>query len=102
HYGIRRNSGGTGLHKGGDGLRRDIQLLTPGRVTLLTERRLQGPRGAAGGKPGAVGENVLIRQGAEESIPGKVTFDAMEDDIISVRSPGGGGWGEPSTGDNDG
>ena len=49
HYGIRRGTGGRGVHRGGDGLRRDIQLLTPGRVTLLTERRLRGP----GGRPGA-------------------------------------------------
>jgi N-methylhydantoinase B len=82
------------LPRGGDGLRRDIQLLTPGRVTLLTERRLQGPRGAAGGADGAPGENVLTRAGSEEKLPGKVTFDALEGDIISIRSPGGGGWGE--------
>jgi N-methylhydantoinase B len=94
HYGIRRKSGGQGTHRGGDGLRRDIQLLTPGRVTLLTERRLQGPRGALGGADGAAGENVLIRQGIEEKLPGKISFDAEEGDIISVRSPGGGGWGD--------
>jgi N-methylhydantoinase B len=94
HYGIRRGSGGGGANRGGDGLRRDIQLLTPGRVTLLTERRLQGPRGSAGGEDGAPGENVLIREGSEEKLPGKVTFDAREGDVISVRSPGGGGWGE--------
>jgi N-methylhydantoinase B len=93
HYGIRRASGGDGKHRGGDGLRRDIQLLTPGRVTLLTERRNQAPRGAAGGADGAAGENAVIRKGAEEILPGKVTFDALEGDIISVRSPGGGGWG---------
>ncbi|MFC1662346.1 hydantoinase B/oxoprolinase family protein, partial [Gemmatimonadota bacterium] len=80
--------------KGGDGLRRDIQLLTDGRVTLLTERRLRRPKGAMGGKDGAPGENVLIRDGVEEKLPGKVTFDASSGDIISVRSPGGGGWGE--------
>jgi len=94
HYGIRRGSGGVGAHRGGDGLRRDIQLLTPGRVTLLTERRARGPGGAAGGGDGAPGENVLIRSGEAEALPGKVTFDALEDDIISIRSPGGGGWGE--------
>ncbi len=94
HYGIRRESGGRGMHRGGDGLRRDIQLLAPGRVTLLTERRIQAPRGAAGGEDGAPGENVLIRDGTEERLPGKITFDALEGDIISVRSPGGGGWGE--------
>ncbi len=93
HYGIRRSTGGAGSHRGGDGLRRDIQLLTPGRVTLLTERRARGPRGMAGGQDGAPGENVLIRDGGEERLPGKVTFDALAGDVISVRSPGGGGWG---------
>jgi N-methylhydantoinase B len=98
HYGIRRGSGGKGVHRGGDGLRRDIQLLTPGRVTRLTERRLRGPRGARGGSPGAPGANVLIREDVEEKLPGKVTFDAREDDIISIRSPGGGGWGQNASG----
>lgn len=96
HYGIRRDSGGAGTHRGGDGLRRDIQLLTHGRVTLLSERRKQGPRGAAGGSDGAPGKNVLIREGSSEELPGKVTFDAQEGDIISIRTPGGGGWGRES------
>jgi N-methylhydantoinase B len=95
HYSIRRRSGGEGYNRGGDGLRRDIQLLGDGQVTLLTERRLQGPRGAAGGEDGAPGENVLIRGSEETMLPGKVTFDALAGDIISVRSPGGGGWGAP-------
>ncbi len=92
-YGIRRNSGGAGLHRGGDGLRRDLMLLGPARVTLLSERRIKGPSGAEGGEDGATGENVLIRDGAEESLPGKVTFTVDTGDVISVRSPGGGGWG---------
>ena len=96
HYGIRRDSGGRGIHPGGDGLRRDIQLLTPGPVTLLTERRLRGPRGAGGGEDGTPGRNVLIRKGEETDLPGKVTFEAEANDIISVRTPGGGGWGKES------
>ena len=92
-YEIRRNSGGAGLHRGGDGLRRDLMLLGPARVTLLSERRMKGPSGAEGGEDGATGENVLIRDGAEESLPGKVTFTVDTGDVISVRSPGGGGWG---------
>ena len=95
HYSIRRESGGEGIHRGGDGLRRDIQLLGDSQVTLLTERRLQGPRGAQGGEDGATGENILIRDGIEEKVAGKVTFDALAGDIISIRSPGGGGWGTP-------
>ena len=94
-YEIRRGSGGDGLHRGGDGLRRDLRLLGPARVALLSERRVRGPSGMRGGADGAPGENVLIRGGEEERLPGKVTFRAEEGDVISVRSPGGGGWGEP-------
>ena len=94
HYSIRRGSGGGGAHLGGDGLRRDIQLLTDGQVTILSERRLQGPRGAQGGEDGSPGQNVLISDGEEKNLPGKTTFDAREGDIVSIRSPGGGGWGK--------
>jgi len=95
HYSIRRGTGGAGTHRGGDGLRRDIQLLTDARVTLLTERRSRGPRGARGGEDGAPGVNVLIRNGEETPLGAKDAFDAREGDIVSVRSPGGGGWGTP-------
>jgi len=94
HYGIRRGSGGDGAHRGGDGLRRDIELLTDGTVTLLTERRTRGPAGAEGGEHGTPGRNILIRQGLETELPGKVTLEGVKGDVISVRSPGGGGWGE--------
>ena len=96
HYGIRRGSGGEGIHRGGDGLRRDLKLLAPARVTLLCERRTVGPAGARGGKDGAVGENVLIRSGVEERLPGKATFSVDAGDVVSIRSPGGGGWGRPT------
>jgi N-methylhydantoinase B len=100
HYSVRRGSGGEGRHRGGDGLRRDVMLLTDGQVTLLSERRLHPPAGALGGGPGARGQNVLIREGREETLPGKVTFQARAGDVISVRSPGGGGWqaGSPGSG----
>ncbi len=94
-YGLRRGTGGEGLHRGGDGLRRDLELLGEARVTLLTERRRHGPSGAAGGADGAPGANVLIRDGTEKSLDGKVTFEARAGDVVSVRSPGGGGWGTP-------
>jgi len=97
-YGIRRGSGGEGLHRGGDGLRRDLRLLGDARVTLLSERRTRGPAGARGGGDGAPGRNVRIRDGEERELPGKVTFDARAGDVVSVRSPGGGGWGTPDEG----
>ncbi len=94
-YELRRGTGGRGEWQGGDGLRRDLRLLAPATVTLLTERRQAGPAGAAGGESGAPGENALIRDGVEEILPGKVTFEAFPGDVVSVRSPGGGGWGAP-------
>jgi N-methylhydantoinase B len=93
-YEIRKGSGGQGLHKGGDGLRRDLAFSGPAQVTLLTERRSVGPSGAAGGEPGAAGENRLIRDGDERSLPAKASFRVQAGDILSIRSPGGGGWGE--------
>jgi N-methylhydantoinase B len=92
-YGLRPGSGGVGVHAGGAGVRRDLEVLCDATVSLLTERRLSRPRGAAGGGAGAAGENVLIREGIEHALPSKSTFDARAGDVISLRSPGGGGWG---------
>jgi N-methylhydantoinase B len=94
-YGIRRGSGGNGVHRGGDGLRRDLEILTTAQVALLCERRSVGPAGFRGGDDGAPGENVLIRDGVEEPVPAKATFTGNEGDVVSIRSPGGGGWGTP-------
>jgi N-methylhydantoinase B len=98
-YGIRRGSGGAGMYRGGDGLRRDLMILTPARVALLCERREVGPAGARGGEAGATGENVLIHDGDETSLPSKATFTVQAGDIVSIRSPGGGGWGTPPSDD---
>jgi N-methylhydantoinase B len=92
-YALRRGSGGAGRHRGGDGVRRDIELLCDATVSLLTERRTTAPAGAAGGHDGSVGENRLIVHGEERPLPAKATFDAQRGDVISIRSPGGGGWG---------
>jgi N-methylhydantoinase B len=93
-YGLRRGSGGTGRHEGGAGVRRDVELLCSATVSLLTERRVSQPQGARGGGPGARGENILLRDGVETTLPAKTTFVAQTGDVISIRSPGGGGWGE--------
>lgn len=92
-YEIRRASGGKGRFRGGDGIRRDLQLLAEGQVTLLSERRHTAPYGLAGGEAGASGENVLIRAGEESPLPGKGTFELQAGDILSLRTPGGGGYG---------
>lgn len=93
-YEIRRGSGGAGQFRGGDGIRRDLQALTDCRVTLLTERRRRGPYGLAGGGPGQPGENILMRDGREIPLPGKGTFELKAGEVLSLRTPGGGGYGE--------
>ena len=93
-YEVRRGSGGAGRYRGGDGIRRDVEVLTEAQVSLLTERRRLAPYGLAGGEPAARGENVLIRNGEEIRLPGKGTVDLRPGDILSIRTPGDGGWGK--------
>ncbi len=92
-YKIRRGSGGSGRFRGGDGIRRDVQLLTDAHVTLLSERRRYPPYGLAGGDPGQCGENLLIRDDQVEKLPGKGSFEFHKGDVLSIRTPGGGGYG---------
>ncbi|MEX2280893.1 MAG: hydantoinase B/oxoprolinase family protein, partial [Gemmatimonadota bacterium] len=92
-YQICRGTGGRGLHHGGDGLRRELLLLADADVSLLTERREYGPAGVNGGEAGEPGTNLLRTGWEERTLPAKITFRANAGDIISIRSPGGGGWG---------
>ena len=99
-YSLRRGSGGDGLHRGGDGLVREVEFLSPARVTVLSERRRFAPPGYYGGHHGHQGENVLLRGGYEEvHLAGKETLDVEAGDILSIRTPGGGGWGAPAGGE---
>lgn len=92
-YEIRRGSGGAGQFRGGDGIRRDIELLHDAQVTILSERRKFAPYGLAGGEPGKPGRNVLIRDGEEHELPGKISLPVRAGDVVSIRTPGGGGFG---------
>jgi N-methylhydantoinase B len=96
-YEIRKGSGGNGRFHGGDGIIRDIEALTDCQLTLLTERRIFPPYGLEGGEPGKTGENYLLRDGKEMHLPGKGSVELHKGDILSVRSPGGGGYGVKST-----
>ena len=95
-YELRQGTGGNGRFRGGLGVRRDIRCLCPdARVSLLTERRFHRPYGLAGGEPGEPGENALIRDGEEFALPAKGSVNLAIGEIISVRTPGGGGHGPP-------
>ncbi len=94
-YAIRRGSGGVGVHRGGDGVHRDIRALAQCRGTLLAERRRFRPYGLQGGGPGAPGEDWLFAAGTEKRLPAKSALHLAPGDIVSISTPGGGGWGEP-------
>jgi N-methylhydantoinase B len=88
-YELLEGSGGSGRHRGGDGLVRELRVLQPATLSLLTDRRRHAPRGLEGGDDGRPGRNLL--NGAE--LPPKVTREVEPDDVVTVETPGGGGWG---------
>jgi N-methylhydantoinase B len=94
-YALRRGSGGAGKHRGGEGLVREIELLVPATVTVISERRVLAPPGLAGGGPGKRGRNARVdgRTGRIEELPGKFQQRFAAGDVLIVESPGGGGWG---------
>jgi N-methylhydantoinase B len=95
-YRLREGSGGAGRWRGGDGIRRSLEILAErAMVSLMTERRRRGPWGLAGGAAGAPGRNVLSRDGRDEPLPAKATFEARRGDVIIIETPGGGGYGPP-------
>lgn len=93
-YGYRQKSGGAGKFRGGDGLVREVELLTDAQVTLLSDRRRTAPYGLAGGSSGKSGNAKLISSQSNE-LPAKGSVYAKAGDIIQIETPGGGGWGEP-------
>jgi N-methylhydantoinase B len=93
-YSLRPGSGGTGKHRGGDGIVREIEALADCEVTLLSERRKHGPWGLGGGSDGAPGKTSVIRKdGSAETMPGKFSTRLRPGERIRIQSPGGGGWG---------
>lgn len=89
-YELVDGSGGSGRHKGGDGLVREVRVLEAATVSLLTDRRRHQPEGSRGGGPGSVGRNVI----ADETLPSKAVRHVPGGTVITVVTPGGGGWGE--------
>lgn len=93
-YALRQGSGGSGRYRGGDGLVRAIRFLSPATITITSERRERPPYGLEGGTPGVAGRNLLIRDGQEQALPGKVTLELDSGDVLRLETPGGGGWGQ--------
>ena len=93
-YAIRKDSGGEGQWRGGDGLVREYEMLTETSVTVISERRRGRPYGAAGGSAGKSGVNTLIRDGQSQQVPGKVELQLRKGDRLRIETPGAGGYGK--------
>jgi N-methylhydantoinase B len=93
-YSLRSGSGGRGEHRGGDGIVRELEMLTDTEVTLLSDRRKTRPYGLSGGGEGECGRTTILRQdGAQEELPSKASTRLRRGERVRVETPGGGGWG---------
>lgn len=98
-FGVRRGSGGPGRYPGGDGVIRALEFTKPLIVSILSERRALQPYGMAGGEGGARGINLLYMKEDDRtvSLGGKNTVSVSPGDRLTICTPGGGGYGAPST-----
>jgi len=96
-YELRPDSGGAGEFRGGLGLRRDLRVRgETATLSLLGERRRHAPYGIEGGEDGERGADVLVRDGESWSLPAKCVRELESGDLVSIRTPGGGGYGDPA------
>jgi N-methylhydantoinase B len=88
---LERGSGGAGAQRGGDGVVRSIRVLEPASLSILSDRRRHGPSGAGGGGAGRPGRNEVNG----EEVPAKASRELDPGDVVTVHTPGGGGFGAP-------
>jgi N-methylhydantoinase B len=95
-YRFAERTGGMGRYRGGDGVIRTFQFLTETTITLFTDRRRSAPYGLQGGKAGKRGQNRLLISNRLETEIIKGTVRVPAGTILTIRTPGGGGWGKPN------
>ena len=96
---VRRGSGGRGANDGGDGVVRRLRFGEPMTANLLSSCRRIAPFGVAGGEDGARGRNLLERvDGTVTELAGCARVEVDEGDVMEIHTPGGGGYGKPSSG----
>ncbi|CAM9021967.1 unnamed protein product [Wickerhamomyces anomalus] len=95
-YSIRLGSGGDGKFKGGDGVIRDLEFRYPVKASILSERRVNQPRGIEGGENAERGLNLWIKakNGQVVNIGGRNTVQTEVGDRVIIMTPGGGGYGK--------
>jgi N-methylhydantoinase B len=93
-YSLRRNSGGKGEFRGGDGVVREFEALTEMEIGMLSDRRRFGPYGLAGGSPGKPGLAEIKFGPHMQQILAKGAWRLKKGSILRIETPGGGGWGK--------
>lgn len=93
-YRIRKNSGGAGERRGGDGVIREIETLATSRMSLLADRRKKQPYGLNGAQDGKAGDASIIRNGKSVRVGSKGSWELQPGDRVRIETPGGGGWGK--------
>ena len=95
-FSIRRGSGGKGRWRGGDGAIRRVRFLEPMTAAILSGHRVVPPYGMAGGEPGQVGRNSVVRaDGGTMELKGCDSIAMNGGDVFVIETPGGGGYGKP-------
>lgn len=105
HYALHEGSGGAGAHRGGFGLDYEIELLRgEARASFVMDHGRTGPLGAQGGADGAVNRVEVMRDG-QAFVPPHLSkaqdIVLSPGDRVRVRTPGGGGFGDPAHRDRD-
>jgi 5-oxoprolinase (ATP-hydrolysing) len=94
-FSLRKGSGGNGRHRGGDGLVRTVEFREAMTAAILSNHRRIAPFGLAGGEPAQTGRNIVLRRGrGPELVPGSVQVTVEPGDVVSIETPGGGGYGQ--------
>ncbi len=96
-YEVIPDSGGAGLHRGGNGLSVAYRFLVDGEIGIHDERWLTYPWGVNGGNPGMRSTKRIVRtDGSEEWLPSKCEgIKVKAGDLLYYNTWGGGGWGDP-------
>lgn len=92
-FGIRKNSGGDGRYDGGDGIIRKVEFLENLQATILGQHRVYSPYGLKGGQDGKPGMHTLTSNHVTTTLPGICSLEVRKGDILTIETPGGGGYG---------
>ena len=97
-FSIRKNSGGKGLKNGGDGVDRRMRFLESMTVNIIAGHRIVPPYGLSGGNSGVVGKNYVIHSNNSiTKLKTKGQIEVIKGDLFVLKTPGGGGFGSPTS-----